>query len=88
MRVLHLTRDLPPHTTGGISNAVGGLVKALADRDTACAVISFDGWRPYRRKTIERPIGEESFAGAIVWRIRAPSPPGAPARRSPSWAAP
>ncbi len=45
MRVLHLTRDLPPRVRGGISVAVGGLVAAAAP-SAQHAVVSFDGWRP------------------------------------------
>jgi len=32
MKVLHLTRDFPPRSTGGLSTAVGGMVGALAER--------------------------------------------------------
>ncbi|GAB4510810.1 MAG: glycosyltransferase family 1 protein [Haliangiales bacterium] len=46
MRVLHLTRDLAPRTTGGISTAVAGLVGASTRAGLGCAVLSFDGWRP------------------------------------------
>ena len=49
MRVLHLTRDLPPEGKGGISAAVGGLVRAAAGAGCPTAVVSFDGWRPKRR---------------------------------------
>lgn len=42
-RVLHVTRDLPPRTRGGISTAVGGLMRASA---LPSAAVSFDGWRP------------------------------------------
>lgn len=46
MRVLHLTRDFLPRCAGGISTAVSGMVHALGRAGLACAVISFDGWRP------------------------------------------
>jgi len=43
IRTLHITRDLPPRTRGGISTAVA----ALVGREPALAgVVSFDGWRP------------------------------------------
>lgn len=48
MRVLHLTRDLPPRHTGGLSTAVGGLVKASARYGLGVSVLSFDAWRPTR----------------------------------------
>ena len=48
MRVLHLTRDLPPQSHGGLSTAVGGLVRARARYGLAVAVVSFDAWRPTR----------------------------------------
>lgn len=48
MRVLHLTRDYPPRSTGGISTAVGGLVAAQLQAGLHCAVASFDAWRPGR----------------------------------------
>jgi glycogen(starch) synthase len=48
MRVLHLTRDLPPRSQGGLSTAVGGLVRASARYGVAVSVISFDAWRPTR----------------------------------------
>jgi glycogen(starch) synthase len=49
MRILHLTRDFPPRSAGGISTAVGGLVRASLAAGLHCAVISFDGWRPRAR---------------------------------------
>ncbi len=45
MRVLHLTRDFPPHSAGGTSTAVGTLVEELAQKGVASEVISFDHWR-------------------------------------------
>ncbi|MCC6619687.1 MAG: glycosyltransferase family 4 protein [Deltaproteobacteria bacterium] len=45
-RVLHLTRDLPPRSAGGVSSAVGGWVAAAVTRGDPVAVISFDAWRP------------------------------------------
>lgn len=46
MKVLHVTRDFPPATKGGISTAVGGMVEALIYSGIKCGVVSFDGWRP------------------------------------------
>lgn len=45
-RVLHVTRDFPPRTNGGISTAVGGMVRVLRAAGTPVAVVSFDGYRP------------------------------------------
>ncbi|HOX47291.1 MAG TPA: glycosyltransferase family 4 protein [Myxococcota bacterium] len=49
LRVLHLTRDLPPATKGGISTAVHGLARASAGFGIEAAVASFDAWRPLAR---------------------------------------
>lgn len=49
VRVLHITRDFPPRSTGGISTAVGGMVRACRAAGVDAAVISFDGWRPKAR---------------------------------------
>ena len=49
MRILHLTRDFPPRSAGGISTAVGGLVGASLAAGLHCAVLSFDGRRPRAR---------------------------------------
>lgn len=48
MRLVHLTRDFPPRSTGGISTAVGGLSAALARAQHPQLVLSFDAWRPRR----------------------------------------
>lgn len=45
MRVLHITRDFPPRSHGGLSTAVGGTVAASAAAGIATAVVSFDDWR-------------------------------------------
>lgn len=66
VRVLHLTRDFPPRSAGGISTAVGGLVQASLRAGLACAVISFDAWRPQARARaaeavpapVHEPLGE------------------------------
>lgn len=71
MRVLHVTRDLPPRVRGGISVAVGGLVTAAAPHVDQ-AVVSFDGWRP-RAATGGPPPTEDSLAGVPVLRISAPA---------------
>lgn len=42
MRILHLTRDHPPRSCGGISSAVAGLVRALAADGIRSAVASYD----------------------------------------------
>lgn len=45
-RVLHLTRDLPPRSAGGVSTAVGGWLAEASSRGDPVAAISFDAWRP------------------------------------------
>ncbi len=73
--VLHVTRDLPPRTRGGISTAVGALV---AD-DPACRVVSFDGWRP-------SGAGGTAAVDGRVCRLDGPA--GLPAARAFATAAP
>jgi len=46
IRVLHVTRDFPPHHRGGISTAVEGLARAQVRAGLAVGVLSFDDWRP------------------------------------------
>jgi glycosyltransferase involved in cell wall biosynthesis len=43
-RVLHVTRDYPPRHCGGISTAVGALVRELKRASVPCAVVSFDDY--------------------------------------------
>ncbi|WP_428266038.1 glycosyltransferase family 4 protein [Haliangium sp.] len=56
MRVLHLTRDFPPRAAGGLSTAVGGMVRTSTRAGLACAVLSFDDWRP-RARAGSGPVG-------------------------------
>ncbi len=49
MRVLHLSRDLPPRTAGGISVATDWLMRGLAAEGWSQAAISFDAWRPKKQ---------------------------------------
>lgn len=70
MQVLHVTRDFPPRSTGGLSTAVGGLTRALQRAGVSCSVLSFDGWRP-RASTGSRTAGTATeTAGIPVRRIR------------------
>ena len=50
IRVLHVTRDFPPRINGGISTAVGGLVRHATAAGVKSSVISFDAWRPHIAK--------------------------------------
>jgi glycosyltransferase involved in cell wall biosynthesis len=68
MRVLHLTRDLPPRHLGGISTAVGGLVRASQRAGLAVAALSFDAWRPTRIGATE-PCEPAVEDGADVLRL-------------------
>jgi glycosyltransferase involved in cell wall biosynthesis len=72
MKILHLTRDFPPHSTGGLSNAVGGLVRASHDAGLDCTVLSFDSWRPRARQKASVKAQMEICDGVPVWRVRAP----------------
>lgn len=71
MRVLHLTRDLPPRQLGGLSTAVGGLVRASRRAGLDVAALSFDAWRPTRAGGAEHcePAGED---GVAVLRLSHP----------------
>lgn len=70
MRVLHLTRDLPPRSTGGISTAVASAHAALREAGVASIVISFDHWR--RRERGETIAAADSGGAAL--RVRRGSP--------------
>jgi len=59
-RILHLTRDLPPRSAGGISSAVGAWVAEAEARDEPVAVVSFDAWRPTSNA---RPIHHHATRG-------------------------
>jgi glycosyltransferase involved in cell wall biosynthesis len=74
MRVLHLTRDFPPHHCGGISTAVAGLAHASLRAHLMVAVLSFDAWRPS-----SRPVEKGGRGGISQTSIRDPSPPAHPA---------
>ncbi|MBN2498484.1 MAG: glycosyltransferase family 4 protein [Deltaproteobacteria bacterium] len=70
MRVLHITRDLLPAVTGGISIAVDGLLQACCALDgVECAAISFDGYRPCSRPGTAAPVILRED-GARVLRVR------------------
>ncbi|HJL18132.1 MAG TPA: glycosyltransferase, partial [Sandaracinaceae bacterium LLY-WYZ-13_1] len=60
MRILHVTRDFPPRVNGGISTAVGALVDASRAAGVACAVLSFDAWRPRGRRRAARLPDDET----------------------------
>lgn len=71
MTVLHLTRDFPPRSTGGLSAAVGGLVRATVRAGVPCAVVSFDAWRPSKAAA---PAATRDDAGGVpVLRVRSPA---------------
>ena len=68
-RILHITRDLPPKTKGGISIATESLVKFLSENGHLNAVISCDNWRPRARAGEYNPSFEEQTSHASVLRI-------------------
>ena len=69
MRVLHLTRDLPPRVFGGLSTAVGGLVNASARHGLTVSALSFDAWRPTRAGAPAPPCEPSSENGVEVLRL-------------------
>jgi glycosyltransferase involved in cell wall biosynthesis len=71
VKILHLTRDLPPRVRGGISVAVGGLVAAAAT-SAEQAVLSFDGWRPRAGGPKTDPQRAETHEGVPVLRVSSP----------------
>jgi glycosyltransferase involved in cell wall biosynthesis len=76
LRVLHLTRDLPPRARGGISTAVGASIEALLAAGLEVAAISLDRGGPAAG-------GADAAGPARVLRIAGPADSGL-ARR---WAA-
>ncbi len=72
MRVLHLTRDLPPRHHGGLSTAVGGLVHASARAGLCVAAVSFDDWRPARGGGAAPPCAPHDEGGVTVLRVTHP----------------
>lgn len=72
MRVLHLTRDLPPRCHGGLSTAVGGLVGASARHGLGVTVLSFDDWRP-ARTGVAAPCAPADENGVAVLRVTHPA---------------
>jgi len=74
MRILHVTRDFPPIHKGGISTAVGGLVRAFHRAGVTVAVISFDGWRPKANPSTGADLPEpRDESGVYVLRVSAPN---------------
>jgi len=71
MRILHLTRDLPPAGKGGISPAVAGLLRASAAAGVEATAISFDGWRPKARADLAA-AKQGHFEGLGVLRVYGP----------------
>jgi glycogen(starch) synthase len=72
-RVLHITRDFPPRHCGGISTAVGGLVRAQARAGLTLAVVSFDDWRPQVARVTGAPATVETAGGIDVLRLSSPT---------------
>ena len=73
LRVLHVTRDLPPVSKGGLSTAVGGLITAQVRAGHACGALSFDGWRPARGGQGSQLAERGHHNGASVCRLSAPA---------------
>ena len=69
--IVHLTRDHPPRINGGLSTAVGGLVRALCDAGVRQRVVSFDAWRPRKKKGAGPPRLDETN-GIPVLRVEGP----------------
>ena len=66
--ILHLTRDFPPRSRGGISTAVGATTLGLSQHGVPWRVIYFDAWgskvadhRTRQPSDEHRPDGELSF---------------------------
>lgn len=75
LRVLHLTRDYPPHVRGGLSLLVRQAVQALRPW-VESRVFSFDDYRPQRRRPPEEilPALPAPFADRVPEVLRIPEP--------------
>jgi glycosyltransferase involved in cell wall biosynthesis len=71
--VMMVTRDFPPRINGGISTAVGGLVRALVSVGVRCSVLSFDGYRPNKKPNHPESARRDDQREIEVLRIVAPS---------------
>ena len=72
--VLHLTRDLPPATTSGLSTATWGLATAQAQTGRPVSCLSFDGWRPRARAASGAPPPSPRLEeGLHVLRVTTPA---------------
>lgn len=71
LRVLHLTRDFPPRNSGGLSSAVGEMVRAQVRAGTWCAVLSFDDYRPKAKEGsgARAPTRERAEDGTEIIRL-------------------
>jgi len=88
MRVLHVTRDFPPRINGGISVAVGTLVREQRTLGIDTRVVSFDAWRPSRGAPPEtmRPceVAEDPHLGWVA-RLGSDADPDDAARGAARW---
>ncbi|MDX2169682.1 MAG: glycosyltransferase family 4 protein [Deltaproteobacteria bacterium] len=83
MRVLHLTRDFPPHHCGGISTAVAGLAHASLRAGLAVAVLSFDAWRPSLPGAARAAVARQAAAaGEALPVLRLTTPDDLPDARA------
>ncbi len=74
MRVLHITRDYPPHTSGGLSTAVYGLSTALQELGCQNTIVSFDNYRPKSNQQSREALQVEvNDHGVAILRVRLPS---------------
>lgn len=69
MHILHVTRDLPPHTRGGVSIAVLELLRALGEAGVQGSVVSFDGFRPKSGSGRRPVVLRQSTEGCQVLRL-------------------
>lgn len=76
LRILHISRDFPPRSRGGLSTAVAGMANAQVRAGHRCAVLSFDDYRPKaqrsRRETTAALAREQSPAGVEITRVCVP----------------
>ncbi len=77
MRILHVTRDFPPRSRGGISTAVGGLAEQATRRGHDVAVLSFDDWRPKRQRRGPEPTAKVEGSVPVLRLDSADSLPAA-----------
>ncbi|HAN32345.1 MAG TPA: hypothetical protein DCQ06_12190 [Myxococcales bacterium] len=70
LKLLHLTRDHPPMSKGGLSIAVSWLAELGLHAGHQVTVVSFDSWRPQRNPQPEAPALSREALGPGLELVR------------------